>query len=108
MVPWPKRYLRGRWRPALDMGIRPNDITLMGIADPGEIRRSVFLGSEYDYFVQAGDRNPGQQSTLDATLVGGERGQRSGVEVSESPLLSSCREGPEIHDQFTKNRILLL
>jgi len=73
MVPWPEEVPPevGGGLP-LDMGIRPNDITFDG-ASPirARVRRSVFLGSEYDYFVQAGDRELRvQQSTLDATLVG--------------------------------------
>lgn len=57
---------------AMEMGTRPNDI-VFDEASPirGIVRRSVFLGSEYDYFIQVGDLELRvQQSTLDATQVG--------------------------------------
>ncbi|HBG02280.1 MAG TPA: ABC transporter ATP-binding protein [Firmicutes bacterium] len=73
VVPWPEEIPSAvAGGKPLDMGIRPNDITFDD-ASPirATVRRSVFLGSEYDYFVQAGDKELRvQQSTLDATLVG--------------------------------------
>ena len=54
------------------MGVRPNDI----VFDPQSplrvtVSRSVFLGSEYDYFVQLGGRELRiQQNTLDAAKYG--------------------------------------
>lgn len=66
----------------LDLGIRPNDIVF---DDSSKIRaqvlRSVFLGSEYDYFVRAGDKELRvQQSSLDAALYGvAEEGSEVGL-----------------------------
>lgn len=55
-----------------EIGVRPNDIVFDSLSPiRAKIRRSVFLGSEYDYFVQAGDKELRvQQSTLDAALIG--------------------------------------
>ena len=56
----------------LEVGVRPNDI----VFDPQSplrvtVSRSVFLGSEYDYFVQLGGRELRiQQNTLDAAKYG--------------------------------------
>lgn len=56
----------------MEIGLRPNDIVFDDTSPIRAIvRRSVFLGSEYDYFLQAGDVELRvQQSTLDATLAG--------------------------------------
>jgi len=59
-------------RKRLEVGVRPNDIVFDN-ASPirGTVRRSVFLGSECDYFIQLGDKELRvQQSTLDLALVG--------------------------------------
>ena len=73
IVPWlepvPEELAGGG---SLEMGTRPNDITFDD-ASPirARVRRAVFLGSEYDYFIQLGDQEIRvQQSTLDAALVG--------------------------------------
>lgn len=56
----------------LDMGIRPNDIIFDNAAPVrGIIKHSVFLGSEYDYFVLIGDKEIRvQQNALDAVKYG--------------------------------------
>lgn len=56
----------------VELGIRPNDI-VFDPASPirGTVKRSVFLGSEYDYFVLLGEKELRvQQSTLDAIQYG--------------------------------------
>ena len=56
----------------LEVGVRPNDI----VFDPQSplravVTRSVFLGSEYDYFIQLGSQELRvQQNTLDAARYG--------------------------------------
>lgn len=56
----------------LDMGTRPNDITFDDTSPiRAKVKRAVFLGSEYDYFIELGDLEIRlQQSTLDAALIG--------------------------------------
>ena len=56
----------------VELGIRPNDI-VFDLDSPirGIVRRCVFLGSEYDYFVLLGEKELRvQQSTLDAMQYG--------------------------------------
>ncbi|MEG0368447.1 MAG: ABC transporter ATP-binding protein [Hungatella sp.] len=56
----------------VELGVRPNDI----VFDPnspicGTVKRCVFLGSEYDYFILLGEKELRvQQSTLDAMKYG--------------------------------------
>lgn len=56
----------------IELGIRPNDIVFDNNSPiRAKVLRSVFLGSEYDYFVQAGDLELRvQQNALDAALSG--------------------------------------
>lgn len=74
MVPWsepvPDNLANGG--KSLEMGTRPNDITFDDSSPiRAKVRRAVFLGSEYDYFIELGDKEIRlQQSTLDASLVG--------------------------------------
>ena len=74
MVPWsepvPDNLASGG--KSLEMGTRPNDITFDDSSPiRAKVRRAVFLGSEYDYFIELGDKEIRlQQSTLDASLVG--------------------------------------
>lgn len=56
----------------IEVGVRPNDI-IFDDTSPirGIVKRSVFLGSEYDYFILLGDKELRvQQSTLDAVQYG--------------------------------------
>jgi len=73
MIPWPESVPEDVEQiKLLEMGTRPNDITFDD-ASPirAKVKRAVFLGSEYDYFIELGDREIRvQQSTLDAALVG--------------------------------------
>lgn len=73
MIPWPESVPEDVAQiKLLEMGTRPNDITFDD-ASPirAKVKRAVFLGSEYDYFIELGDREIRvQQSTLDAALVG--------------------------------------
>lgn len=56
----------------MEIGVRPNDISFDNSSRVrGKVRRCVFLGSEYDYFVDVGEREfRVQQSTLDVANVG--------------------------------------
>ena len=59
-------------RANMEVGVRPNDI-VFDKESPirGTVKRCVFLGSEYDYFIMVGDRELRvQQSTLDANQRG--------------------------------------
>ncbi|MBP1578235.1 MAG: ABC transporter ATP-binding protein, partial [Oscillospiraceae bacterium] len=56
----------------MELGVRPNDIVFDESSNiRGIVRRSVFLGSEYDYFVDVNGKELRiQQSTLDAVSAG--------------------------------------
>lgn len=64
-----------------DMGIRPNNIFFDKTAKArAKVKRSVFLGSEYDYFVDfAGQEVRVQKNAFDATQAG--RVEKEGEEV---------------------------
>ncbi len=68
----------------LEVGVRPNDIVFDN-ASPlrVKVKRSVFLGSEYDYFVDLGGRELRiQQNTLDAAKYGVmKEGQETGIRL---------------------------
>lgn len=73
LIPWPEKLpdvlKNGR---AIDVGVRPNDI-VFDASSPirGIVRRSVFLGSEYEYLVQLGDKELRVQlGTLEAAQSG--------------------------------------
>ena len=73
-IPWADGVLpeENKGAQELEVGVRPNDI----VFDPASpikvtVTRSVFLGSEYDYFIQLGDQELRvQQNTLDAARQG--------------------------------------
>ena len=56
----------------LELGVRPNDIVFDSDAPlRATVMRSIFLGSEYDYFIRLGDQELRvQQDTLDVTRRG--------------------------------------
>ena len=75
----------------LDLGIRPNDIVFDSQSPLRvKVRRSVFLGSEYDYFVDLGGQELRvQQNALDAARSGVvKEGQETGIR------LLTCRYYP--------------
>ena len=68
----------------LELGVRPNDIVFDKDSSLRvTVKRSVFLGSEYDYFVELGGRELRiQQNTLDAAKYGVMReGQETGIRL---------------------------
>ena len=68
----------------LEVGVRPNDIVFDKDSSLRvTVKRSVFLGSEYDYFVELGGRELRiQQNTLDAAKYGVMReGQETGIRL---------------------------
>ncbi|MCK9526267.1 MAG: ABC transporter ATP-binding protein [Limnochordia bacterium] len=97
MIPWlepvPDNLAPGK---SLEMGTRPNDITFDDTSPiKAKVKRSVFLGSEYDYFVELGDREIRlQQSTLDAALVGvAQEGSEVGLRFLNPHYYEARREG---------------
>ena len=68
----------------LELGVRPNDIVFDKDSSLRvTVKRSVFLGSEYEYFVELGGRELRiQQNTLDAAKYGVMReGQETGIRL---------------------------
>lgn len=68
----------------MELGVRPNDIVFDKDSDiKGIVRRAVFLGSEYDYFVDINGKELRiQQSTLDAVSAGvAKEGSEVGVKL---------------------------
>ena len=84
--PWPDASLPQdlSTKEPLEVGVRPNDI----VFDPDsplkvKVTRSVFLGSEYDYFVTLGGKELRvQQNALDAAKYGVVReGEETGIRL---------------------------
>ncbi|NMB00734.1 MAG: ABC transporter ATP-binding protein [Firmicutes bacterium] len=97
MVPWPEpipdSVKNGR---PLEMGVRPNDIVFDNSSPiRGKVRRSVFLGSEYEYFVELGDRELRvQQGTLDVALRGiATEGSEVGIKFLNPHYYEAASEG---------------
>jgi len=59
----------------IELGVRPNDIVFDNNSPiRATVRRTVFLGSEYDYFIESGNKELRvQQSSIDAALTGAAR-----------------------------------
>lgn len=73
LVPWPVEVPSTVDRKKqMEVGVRPNDIMFDNRSPiKAKVRHSVFLGSEYDYFVQLGDKELRvQQSTLEGSHAG--------------------------------------
>ncbi|HAI51882.1 ABC transporter ATP-binding protein [Candidatus Darwinibacter acetoxidans] len=96
LAPWPAQVPPELQNGAvLDVGIRPNDI-VFDSSSPfrGVVRRAVFLGSEYEYFVQAGDKSLRiQQGALDASLNGiAAEGSEVGLNFLNPQYYEAARE----------------
>lgn len=84
----------------MELGVRPNDI-VFDDASPirATVRRSVFLGSEYDYFVESGGKELRiQQSTLDAARIGvAKEGGEVGIRLLNPHYYEAKKEEANIH-----------
>lgn len=73
-IPWADGVLPNEMKsvPDLEVGVRPNDIVFDSTSPvKATVTRSVFLGSEYDYFIRLGEQELRvQQNALDASRQG--------------------------------------
>lgn len=72
-LPWTKNIPKGLdFAKGIDIGVRPNDIIFDNDSPVrGKVKRAVFLGSEYDYFIMFGEKELRvHQSALDAAKFG--------------------------------------
>lgn len=96
LAPWPMTIPeRLRGEAALDVGIRPNDIVFDNTSPiRGQVQNAVFLGSEYEYFVRAGDKTLRiQQGALDAAQYGlAQEGSEVGLKFLNPFYYEAARE----------------
>lgn len=84
----------------MELGVRPNDIVFDSTSlMRATVRRSVFLGSEYDYFVDLGGKELRvQQSTLDAAQVGvAKEGSDVGIRLLNPHYYEAKKEEVSTH-----------